>query len=70
MDCRERLERPALRSAFHDGHGREPTSREQDQLKLIVLLTAAATVPWAIEHGDADFAAFGMATIERLRAES
>jgi len=57
-----------LRSAFFEGYGRAPTARESQQLDLIVLLNATATLQWALDHGDRPFFDRALATIERLKA--
>lgn len=60
---------PAMRPAFYQGYGRFPSAREEHQLKQIALVNAVGAVPWAAEHGDADFAEFGRRTISWLRSE-
>lgn len=67
------LNRTELRDAFMSGYGRTPahalTPKEERQLKLICLGNALATVSWATEHDDTEFAQFGRMTLERLKSE-
>lgn len=63
------LKVPELRIAFFDGYGQSPTSAEDRQLNLICLSNALATVSWATEHGDFEFAEFGTRVLGLLREE-
>ena len=63
------LDEPVMRSAFYQDYGRFPSSCEERQVKLIALANVVGSVPWAIEHGDAEFAEFGRRAITWLRSE-
>ncbi len=60
---------PGMESAFYQGYDQSPDRREEHQIKLIALINAVGAVPWAIEHGDAEFAEFGRRSIAWLRSE-
>jgi aminoglycoside phosphotransferase (APT) family kinase protein len=59
---------PHLREAYFEGYGREPSEHEQLQLNTISLVTAIASIPWAIDHNDAQFVEISRTQIERIRA--
>ena len=63
------LRDPVLRHAFFEGYGRQPTTMEEQQIRLVCLANALGTVPWAIEHGDTTFAEFGRRSLNRLKSE-
>ncbi|NQW18218.1 MAG: aminoglycoside phosphotransferase family protein [Chloroflexi bacterium] len=58
---------PHLRDAYFEGYGRDPTEHEQLQLNTISLVTAIASIPWAIDHNDATFVELSRTQIERIR---
>lgn len=60
---------PRLRAAFYDGYGHSPTPTEERQLNVICLANALGTVPWAIDHGDFEFAEFGRRVLTLLKDE-
>jgi hypothetical protein len=61
--------KPHLREAYFEGYGREPTEGEALQLDTICLVTAIASISWAVRHNDASFVALSRAMIERIRAK-
>lgn len=63
------LKQPELRDAFFEGYGREPSDKEETQLKLICLANAVGSIPWAIEHDDVQFTDFARRALERLKSE-
>ena len=58
---------PHLRDAYFEGYGRGPSDSERLQLNAISLVTAIASIPWAIAHDDAYFAELSRTQIERIR---
>lgn len=58
--------RPALRAAFLDGYGVEPTEHDLAVLAAHDTLSAVSTIAWATEHGDAAFAEQGRAALARV----
>jgi thiamine kinase-like enzyme len=59
--------RPALRDAYFDGYGREPSEKERRQAGMVSLVNAIGGVPWAIGHGDTQFEAHNRRVIATLR---
>lgn len=58
---------PRLRDEYFAGYGRSPSATEERQLNLICLSNALATVSWATEHGDLEFADFGRQVLAKLK---
>ncbi|MDA1256843.1 MAG: aminoglycoside phosphotransferase family protein [Chloroflexi bacterium] len=61
------IDTPQLRDAFFEGYGRSPTETEWRQSDQITLINAVGGVPWAISHGDEQFAQHNRRVIERLK---
>jgi len=62
------LEAPDLKHAFLDGYGGGLSPAQQEQLDLVVLINAVASVAWARDRGDTPFERLAQAAIDRLQA--
>ncbi|HEY0138096.1 MAG TPA: aminoglycoside phosphotransferase family protein [Nannocystis sp.] len=58
--------RPDLEAAFFAGYGRTLNPQEQRQLSVLAAMHAMATVSWADEHADLQFAAAGRQALRRV----
>ena len=58
--------RPDLEAAFFAGYGRTLTPQEHEQLRVLAAMHAMATVAWADEHADLQFAAAGRHALRRV----
>lgn len=57
---------PALADAFWSGYGREPSAREQAQLRQLALLHGLATATWGDRHGHWSFSRRGRLVLARV----
>lgn len=70
LEQREWLDAPLLREAFLDGYGRRPDERDRAVLHAFHAVSAVSTIVWALDHGDAAFAAHGREMLDRLLGET
>jgi aminoglycoside phosphotransferase (APT) family kinase protein len=59
-------QRPDLEAAFFAGYGRTLEPHEHRQLSVLAAMHAMATVAWADEHADLQFAAAGRRALRRV----
>lgn len=59
-------ETPGARAAFMDGFGHNLTDEETARLHQLALLHGVASAVWGREHDAAQYAAIGLAVLERL----
>lgn len=61
---------PHLGDAFYQGYGRDLTARETIQLDAICLVTAIASIPWAVSHNDRQFESLSRHQIQIICSNS
>jgi len=64
------VERPARRTAFLEGYGRELGPEDERALLALAAVHGVATVAWGREHDDPAYATHGRAVLERLRGSA